>query len=420
MVGCSDEGDPDGAARSSTTQSSQRACDAAVADIVTATESYVSGYEAAVAVAAEDATAEEPVTPTSGPPGAAPLTEEDFQVALSDADAALRSNGCRPREVRDDLVAQLGEVSAEGPVADAVLRQLTASLTGRLATAEDVTSVAPGTDLRDVVAALPDGATVELQAGEHRLDASLVLLAGVTIRGASRDTTTIVSTAADAAVLALTDRRVELAGLTIRREGDAPGSAVLGGSAASVVVTDARLTGGKADPEGQGGAGVLMYAAEAEAAGRGTTLEVTDTEIQGNEAAGIVLSGGHRASIVRATFRANGQCGLCFLGNTDGSVEDSTFSDNGLGIAVTGTSTPTLLRLSITGGEVGLQAGDRSAPVIDRLTVAAPKRAALIYTGSAAGSVDHLTCEDEPFGIVVSPEAHPQVGETDCDLASSG
>ena len=419
-TGCADgEGSEDGAT-SSTTESTEQACQAAVDAIVDATERYVSGYEAARTVAAGDATSEEPATATTAPTGEEPLSETDFQTALTEADAALRGNRCQPAAIRDELVERLGSVSAEGPVADAVLRQLTASLTGRVAAAEEVTTVAPGTDLRDVVAALPDGATVELQAGEHRLDGSLVLLGGITIRGASRDTTTIVSTAPDAAVLALTHRRVELTRLTIRRAGDAPGSAILGGSSASVVVSDARLSGGKADAAGQGGAGVLMYASEREAAGRGTTLEVTDTEIHDNEAAGIVLSGGHRASIVRATFRANGQCGLCFLGNTDGSIEDSTFTDNGLGIAVTGTSKPTLLRLRITGGEVGIQAGDRSAPILDAVAVSSPRRAALIYTGAAAGSIDRLTCEDEPFGIVVSPEAHPVVAETDCELTSSG
>jgi hypothetical protein len=164
---------------------------------------------------------------------------------------------------------------------------------------------------------------------------------------------------------------------------------------------------------------VLMYADGRDAAGRGTTLEVTDTEVHDNQAAGIVLSGGHRASVVRGTFRANGQCGVCFLGATDGSVEDSTFEDNGLGIAVTGSAKPNLLRLSIDGGDVGLQVADEAAPIIDVVTVSSARRAALIYTGTASGSMDGLRCVDVPFGIVVGPEAHPRVGETDCELASS-
>jgi hypothetical protein len=418
---CGGDDASDGGSKPTTTEVPGRACRQAVDSIVTATDRYVSGYEAGRALSAADATSEDPAPPATTPDGAdAPLTEADFQAELGAADAKLRSSGCDPGHVRDDLLEALDNVSAEGPVADAVLRQLTASMTGRLAREPEVVTVAPGTDLRDTVAGLPDGSTVELEEGEHRLDGSLVLLTGITIRGAGRDASAIVSTAADAAVLALTDRRVELTALTVRREGDAPGSAVLGGSAAAVVVSDARLSGGKADAAGQGGAGVLMYADGTQASGRGTTLEVTDTELHDNQAAGIVLSGGHRASIVRASFRANGQCGVCFLGATDGSVEDSTFDDNGLAIAVTGSAEPNLLRLVVRGGEVGLQAADDAKPIIKTVTVSGVRRAALIYTGSSGGSLDALTCDDVPFGIVVGPEAHPQLGDTDCGLASSG
>ena len=419
-VGCGGDDDAsDQGPSSSTTEAPAAVCGDAVDAIVTATERYISGYEVAREASASDATTEAPTSTTTPAGGDEPLTEIEFQSALTDADATLRSSGCDPADVRDDLTEGLGSVSAEGPVADAVLRQLTASMTGRLARKPEVVQAEPGTDLRDVVAGLPDGSTVELQPGEHRLDASLVLLTGITLRGTGRDATAIVSSAPDAAVLALTDRRVELTGLTIRREGDAPGSAVLGGSAASVVVSNARLTGGKADAEGQGGAGVLMYASGQEAAGRGTTLEVTDTEVADNQAAGIVLTGGHRASIVRAAFRANGQCGVCFLQASDGSVEDSTFDDNGLGVAVTGSSKPTLLRLVVNAGDVGLQAGDQSAPMIREVRVSGARRAGIIYTGEAGGSLDAVTCEDVAFGIVVGPEAHPQLGETSCALASS-
>ncbi|MFL6206443.1 MAG: right-handed parallel beta-helix repeat-containing protein [Acidimicrobiales bacterium] len=419
-VGCGGDGAADGDSSSSSTTVPDHACRDAVASIVDATDRYVSGYEVAREIAASDATATDPSTATTSPAeGKEPLGEADFQSALSEADAALRSSGCDPAETRDDLTEGLASVSAEGPVADAVLRQLAASMTGRMARTPQVVTAAPGSDLRDVVSALPDGSTVELQAGEHRLDSSLVLLTGVTLRGTGRDATTLVSTAPDAAVLALTERRVELTGLTIRREGDAPGSAVLGGSAASVVLSKARLTGGKADADGQGGAGVLMYASGEEGAGRGTTLEVTDTEVRDNQAAGIVLSGGHRASVVRATFASNGQCGMCFLGASDGSVEDSTFDGNGLGVAATGTSKPGLLRLTITGGEVGVQAGDQAAPVIKDVTISAARRAGLIYTGEAAGSIDGVTCDGVPFGIVVGPEAHPLLGQTSCELAGT-
>lgn len=424
LVACGDDAprDTSGPSTDSAGQPSDTGCAAAVDSIVSATERYVASYEAGRTLSAATATEADGAgtTTTAGDGSPEAITEGELRAVLTDAEAAIRAQRCDPTRVRVQLTEGLSRVSVEGPVADAVLRQLTASLTGKTAAAPTVATVGVGEDIRDALAELPDGSTLELEAGEYRLDGSLVLLAGIVIRGAGRDATTIVSTAPDAAVLALTDRRIELVGLTVRHEGDAPASGVLGGPAASVVVTDARLTGGKTDPDGFGGAGILMYADGQEAAGRGTTLEVTGTELRDNEAAGIVLSGGHRSSIIGAVFASNGRCGICYLGTADGSVEDSTFEGNEIGIAVTGTAEPTLLRLTIDGGEVGIQAGDAAAPTVETVTVSGSARAAIIFTGTASGNLNEVTCERVPFGIVLDPEAMPQIGTTNCELARPG
>ena len=342
-----------------------------------------------------------------------------FQETLTAAQQEIARRRCDPVQVRPALAERLAGIEPEGPVADAVLRQVSAGLTGQVPVEPTDTTVAPGEDLRDALARSPEGSIVRLEAGEHRLDASLVLLAGVEIVGAGRDATTVVSTAPDAAVLALTDRTVRLRGLTIRHEGDSPASVVLGGPAASLSVEDARLGGARVDAEGQGGAAILMFAVGAEAGGRGTTLEVTGSEFVLNQAAGIVLSGGHRASVVAARFEGNGQCGICFLDASDGSVEDSTLAGNAVGVATTGTAKPSLLRLTFSGGEVGLQAGDSSAPVVQDATFSGTSRAALIFSGRAAGRLEGVTCSDVPFGIVVGPDVTPFIGETDCAVARS-
>jgi hypothetical protein len=391
------------------------ACRNAVESVVSATQRYVRAYELGRAVSATPGTAGG--TPTSTP-GNSATTPDEFQAAIDHADQVIRKRRCSPASVQRQLKAGLARVSAEGPVADAVLRQLTASMTGRIERGSTAVRPAPGEDLRDVVARTPERAVVELATGDYHLDASLVLLSGVVIRGAGTDATTIVSEAPEAAVLVLTDRRVELADLTVRRAGAAPGSVVVAGQGSSVVVNRARFIGGKTDTEGQGGAGILMFGVDRNAAGRGTTLEVTDVEVRDNEAAGILLTGGHRSSIVNGTFRANGQCGVCFLGNADGSVENSTFEDNGVGIAVTGTAAPTLLRLVMSGGTVGVQAADAAAPAIEDVTISHASRAAMIYTGSAAGSLNRVSCDDVPFGIVVGPDVRARVGTTNCRIAT--
>ncbi len=397
-------------------------CTAAVDSIVFATQRYVDSYAAGSAVAASDATTEAPSSSPSGAPASPTPTaysDADFQADLSAAQGVIAERGCDPARVRADLENGLADVTPQGAVADAVLRQLTASLTGRLAPEPTTREASPGDDLADVLAALPEGSTVTLAPGEYGLSDPLVLLTGVTIRGAGRDATTIVSTAPEAAVLVLTAGRVELADLTVRHEGDAPASGMLAGPAASVVATGVRFAGGRVDAEGLGGSGVLMFAPGEDAAGRGTTLEATDTEFADNAGGGIVLTGGHQASVVRGTFHGNGQCGICFLGAVGGSVEDSTFEGNGVGIAVTGTAAPALLRNTIAGGEVGFQASDQAAPVVDGATISGSARAAVIYTGTASGRLDHVTCVDVPFGIVVGPSVYPELGENTCALATT-
>lgn len=408
--------------RSSIASAAQEECDAAVASIVSATGRYVRGYESGRTVSASSATGTDAsVTTTTASGGALDvMTEAEFQAALATAEGTIRGQDCDRTKVRADLTTGLQGITPKGPVADAVLRQLAANLTGRAAPTATVTKLGPGDDLRDALASSPDGSTLELEAGEYHLDAPLVALTGLVIHGAGRDATTIVSTAPDAAVLVLTDKRVELNGLTVRHDGDSPASVVLGGPASSVVLTNARVAGGRIDPSGQGGAGVLMYS-PGDAPARGTTLEATDVEVSDNEAAGIVLTGTHRSSIVRATIDANGQCGLCYIGGSSGSVEDSTLDGNGVGVAVTGTASPSLLRITISGGEVGLQVSDTGAPALAGGTISGSARAAVIYSGPGAGSLDSLTCANVPFGIVVHRDAHPHLGKLDgCEVVSSG
>lgn len=400
-------------------------CTDAVAAIVAATGRYVDTY----AEASADARA--PGTPTAPAPSAPPPTastasptpsaysDAEFQRELTGAQQVLVSLGCDPARTREALESGLGRLSPRGAVADAVLRQLTAGLTGRLSQEPQVRAIAPGEDLMTALAESAPGSTLELAPGEFRVTQPLVLLSGVVIRGAGRDRTAIVSTAGEAAVLALTDGRIELRDLTVRHEGRTAASAVLGGPAASLVVTGSRLTGAVSDAAGQGGSGILMFGTGTEGSGRGTTVEVTDADLSGNQVAGLVLSGGHRASVARSDFRDNGQCGVCFLDSSGGSVQGSRFAANGVGVAVTGSARPSLVDLTVTGGQVGIQAGDTAAPVLSRVSVTGSARAAMIYSGKAAGRIDGAVCAKVPYGIVVGPDAYPDLGTNRCAVAPS-
>jgi hypothetical protein len=293
-------------------------------------------------------------------------------------------------------------------------------MTGTSESRPTTRQVAPGDDLLAAVAQLPGGSTIELGPGTHRLDQVLVLLSPITIRGAGVDRTVVESGVVDFAVLAIADGSVSLSDLSLRHTGKQSANVVLAGPTASLVVTDSALSGGVVNRDGTGGAGILMYDAEARQRRTATSLEVTGTRFTDNGSAGVVLTGGHVASIAASTFTGNDQCGVCFLDASGGSVQDSTFTDNTVGVAATATAVPTVLSSTIRGGEVGIQAGDRSAPVIDGVSVSGASRAALIWAGRAEGAIRGVTCSDVTFGLVVGPDVAPTVRDSRCAIAPSG
>ena len=299
----------------------------------------------------------------------------------------------------------------------AVLRQLRASMTGTAKPEPSTLEVAPGDDLLAAVATLPAGSTLVLGAGTHTLDDVLVLLSPIPVRGAGAGTTTLESTAGDFGVLAIANGRVELKDLTLRHLGKAPANVVLAGPSVSLVAIGVAISGGVAQEDGTGGAGILMYDPRPQPGDTATSLEVTDSEFADNGSAGIVLNGGHVASIVSSTFRGNGQCGLCFLEGSAGSVTRGTFSDNGVGVAATGTARPTLLDSTVTEGQVGVQASDDAVPVLRGMGIRRSSRAALIWSGRAGGLIEDVTCSDVQFGLVVGPDVTPMVRDSACRLA---
>jgi hypothetical protein len=412
---CTDAGDRPTVQESSRSLELSRdaACTQAVTDVVSVTQRFVDRYaEADLASTPSPA----PSSATGSPSVPSTATDVDLQAAVERAQEVRREQRCDDEQFGEQLQSGLDDVVAGGAVAAAVLRQVRANLTGRVA-AEPVTrSVSPSDDLAEVLAEVGTGATVELAAGKYRLDESLVVLRGVVLRGAGQGRTALVSSAAEAAVLVLTSDRTELHDLEVRRTAGSSGSGLVGGSAASVLLDGVTVSGARIG-EGAGGAGVLMTSVAGERPREGTTLEVTDSRFAGNEGAGIALGGDHRASIVSSTFTRNGQCGVCFLDDSGGAVRRSAFSANGAAVAVNARSAPLVERNRITGGEVGVQAVGDSAPVLRGNRITGAARAAVIWSGRAAGRADGTRCADVDFGLVVGPRAHPFLGDNDCPVA---
>lgn len=410
VTSCSGDGAADrspGSAGPTPSTSTTRARCAQVPDLVVrAVQRYMNAYGTGVSGRGAGAAG------TSG--------DTDLKNALSQSRDEVARLGCDVGAFRDGVRAGLSGVTARGPVAQAVLLRLEASVNGDADQTGRTRTVRPGDDVPRVLAGLAAGATLRLAPGTYRLDSTLVLLQGVTLRGAGRDRTRLVSTAADSAVLVLTDGRVELRDLALRHRGSAAASGLIGGPTSSVVLTGVTVGGARgSSTRSAGGAGVLMSGRDRAEAGRGTTLEVTGSDLRDNTSAGILLLGAHRASIRGSRFAGNGQCGVCFTGRSSGAVRGSTFAGNGAGVAVVDDARPALVGNRITGGQVGIQAGGRARPLLRRNVVVSAARAGLVFGGTAAGRVEGTTCRGDRYGIVVAPRALPLLGTNDCAVARS-
>jgi hypothetical protein len=376
-------------------------CSGAVATIVTAADKLVTDYGQVS--------------------GSATGTEAGTGNPLADAVTEARDIrdrfDCDPIVFGAELEEGLAEIEPEGPLESAVWRRVSASLLGTMRQAAGEWVLAGGENLQDVVARAAEGTTVVLPAGTVDLDATLVLLEGITLRGAGRDATTIRSTASDAAIIVVTASLVRLENLTVEMTGEHPASGLVAGPSASVALSGVRMAGAMAGGAGVGGAGVYLSAEGDEGSGRGTTLEITDSAFERNAWAGVAVAGGHRVSIESATFTGNGEVGLIFLDESSGSVSGSTFTDNTVGLAATGSATPTWLDSTITGGSVGAQLDADAAATIKGLTVRGSTSAAIIFGGASRGSIGASVCDGVAFGIVISGTAAPTLGENSCTVA---
>jgi hypothetical protein len=377
--------------------------------VLSAVQDYVDAYGTAVSGQPET----KPVSPAVG--------DRRLRTAIADARTQIENFGCSAADYQNRLVDGLGDITVRGPLANAVLLRLKASMSGSSATgARPVTrDVEPGDDLPTVLSQVAPRSTLRLAAGTYRLPQALVLLQGVTLVGRGTGRTVLRSTAPDTSVLVLTDGRVDLRRLTLRHTGAQPASVLVGGPSSSIALTRVVVAGGRAASSRAGGNGVLMSARGDAKAGRATTLEVTGSRVTGNDNAGILLTGGHRASVVRARFDGNGQCGICFADASSGAVHHSRFEDNAVGVAALGRSRPAVLDSTVTGGQIGVQGAGTAQVVVRGTVVDGPSRAGLLFGQRSGGRVQGVSCRQVRFGVVVSADAAPFLTGSTCSVARS-
>jgi len=416
LAGCTGGSDqPSSSAGPSTSSSTSSAaaqadrCRQVAPTVLAAIQDYVDAYGTAVSGHSES----KPVSPAVG--------DRRLRTAITDARKQIDNLGCDAADYQSALTDGLGDIAVRGPLARAVLLRLKASMSGASATgARPVTrEVSPGDDLATVLSQVAPGSTLRLTGGTYRLPQALVLLQGVTLVGRGSDRTVLRSTAPDTSVLVLTDGRVDLRRLTLRHAGPKPASVLVGGPSSSIALTEVLVAGGRAASSRAGGNGVLMSARGDATARRATTLEVTGSTVTGNDNAGILLTGGHRASVVRTRFGDNGQCGICFADASSGAVHHGSFSGDAVGVAALGRSRPAVLDSTFDRGQIGAQAAGTATLVVRRSVFDGASRAGLLFGGRSGGRVAGATCRDVRFGIVVATGAAPYLTGSSCSVVRS-
>lgn len=397
------------------TATTREPCTTAVETLVDAVRTTVAGYEVPLTAAASPGPTPVPSQVTGG---GSPDDQRALQDAVAAARATRQQHGCASFD--RDLTRGLDTITPQGPVADAVWRRLSATLLGTVEQSTGDTVIAAGTDLRDAVAHAAAGSVIALPAGVLTLTATLVLLDAVTLRGAGRDATVIHSEAPNVGVLVAGSAAVRLTDLSLAMTGSQAASGIVAGTGTTLALTRTRISGAKADQAGDGGAGVYLSGARTATAGADTTFEATDAVFATNQWAGVAVAGSHRVSIQASRFERNGKAGLLFLDAAGGSVVSSTFTSDGIGIAVSDTAAPTLKSNTVTGGSVGVQTDSHAAPVIDGLRVSAADKASLIIGGDSRGWIGGVSCSHSPYGMIISAGAAPTLGSNTCPLQRGG
>lgn len=393
-----------------------KACAELIEHVGATTQQFVSGFDADTAATAR------PLGPESAPAAAKPtLSEQQFTASLGSVRAQITEDHCDSKEFRDKLSQRLRRVEGHGVLADALVRQLRVSLAGKLPASPVTREINPADDLDQVLAELPVGSTLVLSPGDYVRDRPVVLLRSITVSGAGADRTSITSRASGAAIVVMGGVHLTLRGARMLVAATESESGIVAGAGSTVDLADAEVLGGSSGSARHGGSGLVLAGDERAADGRGsTTASVVRSTISGFGAAGLVASAGAQADVRSATFATNGECGVCFISGARGTVTNSVFADNAVGVAVTARATPTLRHNDFRGGRVGVQAVSDARPRVEANTFSKASTAAMLYLDHAAGTATRNRCRSQKFGVVVRRGAHPAVSGGTCATVGFG
>jgi len=346
-------------------------------------------------------------------------TPPDFAVVQADiqrrADEAI-GLGCDPATFQQTVDAAVATLSGEGEVAEeiaAVLRgEVTPEVPGARDTEPSEVTVTPDDDVAAVLAAIGPGSTITFDAGTYELAETLLVGTDVRLIGAGADQTIIESSAEGVALAFVGPGGIVVEGMAIEHTGDSAATVMLA-IEGPVTVRDAELRGAVSGTGEEGGGHGLALAFE-DVEGLPTR---TDEERAGdiviervvfadNEAAGLLASGAAAPVVTDATFRGNGACAVCALGDGAVRVEGSTLDDNAVGFQITGASPIEIVGNTITDSEtVSIAVEGTATPDIRDNVIAGDTASAFQITGQARSTLVANTVRGGPVGLLIAETA---------------
>ena len=186
--------------------------------------------------------------------------------------------------------------------------------------------------IQEAFAALAGGSTIELSAGEFEVEEMLERDTALTVTGAGREQTTILSRAPAAAVNYSGAGLLSFSDLTLRHEGPAAAD-VLKVLSGQLELADCRVEGGLRE------AGRTNYGAGLFLLGESVTT-VSGCEFGRNDGAGVEAIQNAQINMQNSLLSGNGS-GILFDGSSSGSIQDNQIAKNdGVGIYIFAQAVP--------------------------------------------------------------------------------
>ena len=282
-------------------------------------------------------------------------------------------------------------------------------------------NVQPGDDLDTLLQIVAPGSTIRFAAGTYEFADPIVVGVDVTFAGAGIDETVIRSTAEGVAVTFVGPGGFAVEDMTIEHVGHKEASVLLA-IEGPVRVSRTELRGAASGGQDtQGGGHGLVFAFEnlpgfpertdAERAG---DLIVEESRIDGNEAAGILLTGTAQPTVVGTEITGNGGCGICYTGSSGGLLRDTTVSGNSIGVQIGDAASPALDDATIVDNQsAGISIDGTGATTIAGSDIERNSGVGVQLTGTGSLAISETAVRTQGVGVLVAGDANAEITDSE-------